>query len=106
VILPRGGPLLPGQMRYAQRRITLGRFGSVGRLRPRSKVWLESGGEVALSEWRVELLEAVEEHGSLSAAAQAMEVPFRTAWDRVKETEKRLGVKLLDTQSGGSGGGR
>jgi molybdate transport system regulatory protein len=74
-------------------------------LRPRSKVWLEAGGDVALSEWRVELLEAVEAHGSLTAAAQALGVPFRTAWDRVREMESRLGIKLLDTQSGGPGGG-
>lgn len=74
-------------------------------LRPRSKVWLEVGGDVALSEWRVELLEAVEAHGSLTAAAQALGVPFRTAWDRVREMESRLGIKLLDTQSGGPGGG-
>ena len=35
----------------------------------RSKIWIERRGEVVLSEWRVELLEASEANGSLSRAA-------------------------------------
>jgi molybdate transport repressor ModE-like protein len=75
-------------------------------LRPRLKVWIESDdGRVALSEWRVALLEAVREHGSLVAAARALGVPHRTAWQRVQEMEACLGVRLLETTSGGFGGG-
>ncbi len=73
--------------------------------RVRSKVWVERGGEVLLSEWRVELLEAVAETGSLAAAAEQLGVPYRTAWHRVKETEAHLGVRLLATESGGAEGG-
>lgn len=58
-----------------------------------------------LSEWRVELLEAVEAEGSLAAAAATLGVPYRTAWDRIKETEERLGLRLLRTESGGAEGG-
>ena len=76
-------------------------------MRPRLKVWLETeDGRVALSEWRVMLLEAVAEHGSLVAAARALGVPHRTAWQRIQEMESTLGVRLLDTTSGGIGGGR
>jgi hypothetical protein len=32
----------------------------------RSKIWIERGEEVVLSEWRVTLLEAVDAHSSLS----------------------------------------
>ena len=75
-------------------------------LRPRLKVWIESeDGRVALSEWRVALLEAVDQHGSLVAAARALGVPHRTAWQRVQEMETCLGVRLLETTSGGVGGG-
>ena len=73
--------------------------------RVRSKVWVERGGEVLLSEWRVELLEAVAETGALAAAAERLGVPYRTAWHRVKETEGHLGVRLLATESGGAEGG-
>jgi hypothetical protein len=52
---------------------------------PRSKVWLERGGQVVLSDWRVELLEAIEATGSLARAAERLEVPYRTAWYKLKE---------------------
>lgn len=75
-------------------------------MRPRLKVWIEcDDGRVALSDWRVALLEAVSQHGSLVAAARALGVPHRTAWQRVQEMEACLGVRLLETTSGGLGGG-
>ncbi|HET6320214.1 MAG TPA: LysR family transcriptional regulator [Chloroflexota bacterium] len=76
-------------------------------MRPRLKVWVETeDGHVVLSEWRVTLLQAVAEHGSLVAAARSLGVPHRTAWQRVQEMEASLGVQLLETVSGGVGGGR
>jgi molybdate transport system regulatory protein len=75
-------------------------------MRPRLKVWIESAdGRVALSDWRVALLEAVGQHGSLVAAARALDIPHRTAWQRIQEMESCLGVRLLETSSGGLGGG-
>ncbi len=75
-------------------------------MRARLKVWLEGeDGRVALSDWRVALLEAVERSGSLVAAAREMGVPHRTAWQKVHDVEERLGIKLLRTSSGGASGG-
>jgi molybdate transport system regulatory protein len=75
-------------------------------MRPRLKVWIEGpDGRVVLSEWRVALLEAVAYHGSLSAAARALGVPHRTAWERIREMEERLGTKLIEGSSGGASGG-
>lgn len=75
-------------------------------IEPQSKVcW--SGGKVVLSEWRVELLAAIGETGSLAQAAERLDVPYRTALSKLEEVEERLGVKLLETQSSGAaeGGG-
>ena len=74
-----------------------------GPLEIRSKIWIErrGRGDVVLSEWRVELLEAIDAHGSLSRAAEALDVPYRTAWERVKATEGEIGFRLLDSESGG-----
>ena len=74
-------------------------------LEVRSKIWIERGGDVVLSDWRVELLEAIDAHGSLSRAAEALNVPYRTAWERVKATEAELGMHLVHTESGGADGG-
>ena len=72
-----------------------------------SKIWIErrGRGNVVLSEWRVELLEAIDAHGSLSRAAEALDIPYRTAWARVKATESEIGFRLLDSESGGLDGG-
>jgi molybdate transport system regulatory protein len=74
-------------------------------LEPRSKLWIERDGVVALSDWRIALLEGVDRTGSLSKAAEEVGVPYRTAWQKLKDIEERLGVRLFDTQSGGADGG-
>lgn len=71
----------------------------------KSNFWIEKDGEVVLSRWRVALLQAIDETGSISAAAERLRIPYRRAWDKVHECEERLGVKLIDTQTGGTGGG-
>ncbi len=71
-----------------------------------ANVWLETEeGDVALSRWRMELLEAVGREGSISAAAKAMNIQYRLAWQRIHEMEERLGFPLVQTTVGGRGGG-
>jgi len=70
------------------------------------KIWLEGqDGLVALSEWRVGLLDAIARHGSLVGAARELGVPHRTAWQRLREMEERLGTQLVEASSGGAAGG-
>ena len=74
-------------------------------MKVRSNIWIEVDSEVALSGWRIRLLQAVQQTGSISKAAEMMNVPYRRAWERINQSEAQLGVKLIDTQIGGSGGG-
>ncbi len=74
-------------------------------LQPRLNLWLERDGRVVLSRWRVALLEAIVAHGSISAAADHLGVPYHRAWDRLAEMEAGLGITLVDRQMGGQGGG-
>ena len=74
-------------------------------MEPRVNLWIELDNQVVLSRWRVELLLAVDETGSISGAAERLGVPYRRAWEKIHEMEQRLGVALLDTQTGGPGGG-
>lgn len=72
----------------------------------RSKLWIErDDGALILSDWRVDLLERIEQTGSITQAANEMKVPYRTACYKLREMENNLGVKLLETRSGGSHGG-
>jgi len=73
--------------------------------RARCKVWIEDDRGVLLSEWRADLLAAVDESGSLARAAEIVDVPYRTAWERIREMEAALGEPLIETSSGGREGG-
>lgn len=74
-------------------------------MNPRLNLWLENDGEVVFSIWRMRLLQAVADTGSISGAAAVMDVHYRTAWQKINEMETRLGQKLVQTQVGGQRGG-
>lgn len=75
-------------------------------LRVRSKVWVEhEDGSVLISEYRAGLLRAIREHGSVSSAAAALDLPYRTAWKKLDEMQAAAGAALIESISGGRGGG-
>ncbi len=75
-------------------------------MRPRAKFWLETDeGEYLMGPRTLRLLEAVERTGSLKAAAREAGFSYRSAWSRVKRVEAALGFKLIESHSGGEGGG-
>jgi len=61
----------------------------------RHKLWLEDDGGLLFGEGRQNLLNAVNQLGSLSAAAKKLEMSYRAAWGRVRASESRLGIQLL-----------
>lgn len=71
----------------------------------RSKVWIEVDGEPVFGRGRRFLLEAIDSHGSINRAAQEVDISFRRAWGYIKAMEERLGVKLVERQTGGKNGG-
>jgi molybdate transport system regulatory protein len=74
-------------------------------MEPRAKFWVEHGGKLVLSDYRVRLLLLVDETGSLADAATAMQLSYRRAWGKIREIEQNLGVKLVESAAGGAGGG-
>ncbi|MBN2556064.1 MAG: LysR family transcriptional regulator [Anaerolineales bacterium] len=74
-------------------------------MKPRWNLWIERKGDVVMSAWRIRLLEAIAASGSISSAALEMDIPYRLAWERIHEMEKRLKLTLVDTAIGGVGGG-
>lgn len=61
--------------------------------------------EIALGPGKADLLEAIEEVGSISAAARAMNMSYKRAWDLVNVMNTRFAQPLVDTSTGGKRGG-
>ena len=69
----------------------------------RLHLWLETGDGMLLGLGRIQLLELVEELGSLNKAASAMGMSYRAAWGRLKASEERLGIKLVESDGAKKG---
>ena len=60
------------------------------------KVWFEKDGKVIFGSGRRELLRAVDMYNSLNAAAKHLNMSYRAAWGRIRASEERLGIKLIE----------
>ncbi|MBU2548635.1 MAG: LysR family transcriptional regulator [Proteobacteria bacterium] len=68
----------------------------------RSKFWLEDeSGLPVFGGGRGRILEKIDELGSIRAAAADMKMSYRAVWGKIKTTEERLGIKLVETSPGG-----
>lgn len=54
---------------------------------------------------KADLLEAIEHHGSISAAARAMHMSYRRAWELVDTMNQAFAQSLVEASTGGRGGG-
>ncbi len=62
-------------------------------------------GEKAFGPGIAELLEKIEEEGSLHKASKAMNIAYSKAWKILKESENALGFELVEGKRGGVAGG-
>jgi molybdate transport system regulatory protein len=63
----------------------------------RLHMWMETKEDgMLLGLGRIQLLELVEELGSLNKAASAMGMSYRAAWGRMKQTETVIGSALVE----------
>ncbi len=54
---------------------------------------------------KIALLEAIAETGSISAAGRKLKMSYRRAWDLVEALNSGLGAPVVQTATGGAGGG-
>lgn len=66
----------------------------------KSKFWIERNEEVIFGLGRIKLFEAIEKTGSLSQAAAQLGMSYRAAWGKVKATEERLQLSLVESKQG------
>jgi len=68
---------------------------------PRLKVWLEAEGNYAFGFGLAEILQAVDQAGSIKQAASNLGKSYRYVWGRIKKAEEALGHQLVETYVGG-----
>ncbi|WDD91469.1 winged helix-turn-helix domain-containing protein [Burkholderia sp. FERM BP-3421] len=66
---------------------------------------IRRGDTVALGPGKVALLEAVREHGSISAAARSLGMSYRRAWMLIDELNRSLKSPATVSEQGGHSGG-
>ena len=60
------------------------------------KIWIEKNGKVVFGKGRDNILKAIDEQHSLNAAAKKLEMSYRAAWGRLKASQERMGMRLVD----------
>src|SRR5262245_24661460 len=68
----------------------------------KAKFWLTIGPRTLFGDGKADLLEAVDELGSLSSAAQSMGMSYRHAWGLLRELDKAAGFPFLEHSGTGS----
>lgn len=69
------------------------------------KIRLYLNDKVALGPGKADLLDAIMQNGSISAAGRAMEMSYKLAWDLINTMNESFANPIVVTSKGGSHGG-
>jgi molybdate transport system regulatory protein len=69
------------------------------------RFWLTKDGRNFLGSGRIELLEKIAQTGSIHAAAKAMKMSYKAAWERVNAMNDIADRPIIEKTTGGRGGG-
>jgi len=65
------------------------------------KVWVVFGERVKMGDGRAQLLELIDELGSIKKAVSGFGMSYRNAWGYLQELEQAAGFKILERTPGG-----
>jgi len=68
-------------------------------------LWIECEGERFFGPGRVELLQGIEETGSINKAAKKMGMSYKKAWEMINALNTQATQPFVITQTGGEKGG-
>lgn len=71
----------------------------------RFRLRILQGDNIAIGPGKVALLEAIQMHGSISAAARSMGMSYRRAWMLIDELNHALASPATSSEQGGQRGG-
>ncbi|HTZ17664.1 MAG TPA: LysR family transcriptional regulator [Dissulfurispiraceae bacterium] len=69
------------------------------------RIWIEGKDGAFLGYGRVLLLERIRQYGSISEAARSLDMSYRHAWELVESMNNQSTSPLVETATGGKGGG-
>jgi molybdate transport system regulatory protein len=76
-----------------------------GAFRVNGSLWLEGDGTRFFGPGPVELLQLIEETGSINQAAKKMGMSYKKAWEIVSRLNEKVGSPMVITATGGEKGG-
>ena len=74
-------------------------------MKPKLRVWLVFLDQVKIGAGMADLLQAIEDRGSIRAAASLFGMSYRHAWGYLRELEAAAGFHFIERQRGGGGTG-
>lgn len=76
-----------------------------GQFRVNGSLWIEGNGTRFFGPGPVELLQLIEETGSINQAARKMGMSYKKAWEMVNRLNEIAGSAMVITATGGEKGG-
>lgn len=75
-------------------------------LHVKTKTWIENAEhELLFGKGKTEILELIEQEGSIARAAEKLEMSYKKAWTHIKILQKNIADELVVPQKGGGGKG-
>jgi len=72
----------------------------------KTKTWIENADQQLLfGKGKTEILELIEQEGSIAKAAEKLEMSYKKAWTHIKILQKNIADGLVVPQKGGGGKG-
>lgn len=66
------------------------------------RLYLNADGERILGKGGAQILESIDEHGSIAMAAEELDMSYKFVWDYLGRMKQRLGRPLITTHRGGT----
>lgn len=73
-------------------------------MKPKCKVWIVFEDQVKFGDGRADLLDLIDQLGSIKQAVARFGMSYRNAWGYLRDLEEAAGFKLLERGPGGSPG--
>jgi molybdate transport system regulatory protein len=70
-------------------------------MKPKLRVWVVFLDRVKIGAGRAELLQAIEDRGSIKAAAEQFSMSYRHVWGYLRDLEEAAGFRFIERQRGG-----